>query len=466
VLVLVIMVPSLSLSWGFALSVAATAGIVMLAPRIRARIEATGVGAQVPAAVTIAASLTLAAQLATAPVLLAMGVNVGVVAVPANLLAMPVVPLVTIAGLFAAVLGVFPALAPLAELVALVGAWVAEWIAQIARLAGGVEAFRFHGSAASALAAVAAVSLGVVAWRRGRQIPVAVVSGVVAFAAVLWVVLPPDRRAWPPANWVMVQCDVGQGDGFVIADTDNDRRAVVVDTGPSARTIDRCLKDLGITHVTALVLTHFHSDHVSGLEGVLSGRHVDAVFASPLDEPHAQSFGVQRTLHERGMELRRLTAGSQLRIADGHYRVLWPRRFITGAGVSSGSAANNASVVLDVHVHGLRLLLTGDIEPPAQAALLGELGGFDIAKVPHHGSRHQHPDFAPWADADLALVSVGEANEFDHPAPSTVQAWAKSGALVARTDRHRDIAVVMQPARGETPSTPDWAVVPRVGSLE
>lgn len=465
VLVLVIIVPSLALSWGFALSVAATGGIVMLAPHIRARIEQLDYGGRLPKPITIAGSLTLSAQLATAPVLIAMGVSVGIAAVPANLLAMPVVPIVTITGLLAAIFGAVPVLAPLAQFIALIGAWVAEWIAQLAQFAGGIDAFRFSGSPLTALAAVFAVSIVVLVWRRGQRMPVAVGCGVLAFAAVLWTVLPPERRAWPPANWLMVQCDVGQGDGFVIADARDRRSAVVIDTGPSARAINRCLEDLGITHVSALVLTHFHADHVLGLEGVLSGRQVDAVFASPLDEPPAQSFGVQRVLRERGMKLQRLTAGAHLRIGDGHYRVLWPRRIVTSGQTSSGSMANNASVVIDARVRGLRVLLTGDIEPPAQAALLAELGGFDIVKVPHHGSRHQHPDFAPWADADIAVISVGQDNEFAHPAPSAVEAWGASGALVARTDRHRDIAVVILPKQDNT-SPPNWAIVPRAGSLE
>ena len=469
VLVLVIVVPSLALSWGFALSVAATGGIVMLAPRIRERIEATGPGERLPAPVTIAASLTLSAQLATAPVLLAMGVSVGIAAVPANLLAMPVVPIVTITGLLAAILGALPALAPLAEIVATLGAWVAEWIAQIARIAGGIDAFRFRGSPLSALVAVLAVGgavlAGKFAWRRDFQLPVIVTSIVVAFAAVLWVVVPPERRAWPPAGWLMVQCDVDQGDAFVIADARDPRRAVVIDTGPSARMIDRCLQDLRITHVSALILTHFHSDHVSGIEGVFSGRSVDAVFASPLDEPKAQSIGVQRSLRERGMELRRLTAGAQLRIGQAHFLVLWPRRIVTSKQTSSGSIANNASIVIDARVHGLRLLLTGDIEPPAQAALLAEPGGFDIVKVPHHGSGHQHPDFPTWVDADLAVISVGEDNEFGHPAPETLDSWSAAGAVVARTDRHRDIAIVRPPKRGQQDSATGWAIVPRSGSL-
>jgi Predicted hydrolase (metallo-beta-lactamase superfamily) len=176
-------------------------------------------------------------------------------------------------------------------------------------------------------------------------------------------------------------------------------------------------------------------------------------------------MGVQRALRERGLELRRLTAGAQLRIGEAHFRVLWPRRIVRSKQTSSGSIANNASLVIDARVHGLRLLLTGDIEPPAQAALLAEPGGFDIVKVPHHGSRHQHPDFAAWADADLAVISVGEDNDFAHPAPETLESWDIAGAVVARTDRHRDIAIVPVPTEDAAASTVDWAIVPRSGSL-
>lgn len=253
----------------------------------------------------------------------------------------------------------------------------------------------------------------------------------------------------------MMQCDVGQGDGFVIAGAGG-RDAVVVDTGRSAREIDTCLQDLGIRHIAVLVLTHFHADHVAGLTGVLRGREVDAVLATGLHEPQAQWLGVDRILAEHGLAVQRIDAGARFHIGQGHYTALWPRRFIRTGTVSSGSVANNASVVLDIHAHGLRVLLTGDIEPPAQAAILAERGGFDLVKIPHHGSPHQHPDFATWANADAAVVSVGEDNEFGHPAASTLEAWQSSGAIVLRTDVHGDIAVVVDP---DDPGR--WSVVPR-----
>jgi len=99
--------------------------------------------------------------------------------------------------------------------------------------------------------------------------------------------------------------------------------------------------------------------------------------------------------------------------------------------------------VIDARVHGLRLLLTGDIEPPAQAAILGGPGDFHVAKIPHHGSPHQHPRFAVWADADIAVVSVGADNSFGHPNAETLAEWQATGANVLRTDLHGDIAVLL-----------------------
>ena len=444
VIVLVVIVPPLSVSWGFTLSVAATAGIVMLTSELRRRIDQSRWGARFPTPVGLAVAVTLAAQLATAPVLLAMGAYVGVAAVPANLLAMPVVPIVTVAGLAAALIGLIPGASALASFVAWVGAVAGEWIAQVAIRSAGIDLLRIRGSPLIAVVLVAAIAAIAVVWRFA-SIPVrVVVVGVAAIGLGLWAVAPPDRRAWPPDGWLAVQCDVGQGDGLVIAPTQGSG-AVVVDTGSSARLIDRCLEDLGVEHIAALVLTHFHADHVNGLAGVVDGRVVDAVFTTIAHEPPEQVAGVHYELQRRGLRAIELRAGMDFRVGDGNYQVIWPRRIITSNRISEGSVANNASIVIDADIRGVRVLLTGDIEPPAQAALLASAGGFDIVKVPHHGSPHQHPRFASWADAGLAFISVGADNSFGHPAAETLDEWLTTGATVLRTDLHGDIAVVVDP---------------------
>ena len=105
---------------------------------------------------------------------------------------------------------------------------------------------------------------------------------------------------------------------------------------------------------------------------------------------------------------------------------------------------NNASVVLDLQVRGVRMLLLGDLEPAAQVALRARRGpqAYDVVKVPHHGSRYQDPRLASWTGGRIAVISVGRDNDYGHPAEETLTAWQSVAARVARTDRDGDVAVV------------------------
>lgn len=111
--------PLLVRSVGFALSVLATAGIVALAPAIEGRL----VG---PAWITAPTAVTLAAQVAVAPLLAVVFGGVPMVSVPANLLAGPAAGAVMVWGLVAGpVAGLFPALAGTLHLpTALLLAWL------------------------------------------------------------------------------------------------------------------------------------------------------------------------------------------------------------------------------------------------------------------------------------------------------------------------------------------------------
>ena len=134
------------------------------------------------------------------------------------------------------------------------------------------------------------------------------------------------------------------------------------------------------------------------------------------------------------------------RVGDVTLQVLWPLPGSPTSGPGDGSTANDASVVLLVEVAGVRLLLTGDIEPDAQEALARAWPGLrvDVLKVPHHGSRYQDLAFLAGLGARLALVSVGEDNDYGHPAPETLAALAGTGAEVLRTDLDGDLVVVVE----------------------
>ncbi|HEY0952034.1 ComEC/Rec2 family competence protein, partial [Nocardioides sp.] len=247
---------------------------------------------------------------------------------------------------------------------------------------------------------------------------------------------------WPPAGWVLVACDVGQGDALVL--NAGPHTAVVVDAGPDPGLVDACLDRLEIDAVPLVVLTHFHADHVDGLPGVLGGRTVGAVETTRLLDPPQGVAEVGEALAGTGVEAVPAPYGATRRVGAVSFQVLWPPADSPTVGPGDGSTANEASVVLLVEVGGLRLLLSGDVEPEGQAALARALPGLrvDVLKVPHHGSRYQDEDWLLSLGARAALVSVGADNDYGHPAASTLDPLTDAGIRVLRTDRDGDIAVV------------------------
>jgi competence protein ComEC len=268
---------------------------------------------------------------------------------------------------------------------------------------------------------------------------------------VLAVLQPLPTPGWPPSGWVLVACDIGQGDALVLAAGDGS--AVVVDTGPDPDTVRRCLERLDVRSVAAVVLTHLHADHVDGLSGVLGTWPVGEVEVGPGRSPPEAWDEMLRLAADSDVPVRTVGAGEHATAGVLSWQVLAPTYSAPPAGPSTsedthdGTTINNTSLVLLVDVSGIRLLLTGDIEPEVQGALLasGVDLDVDVLKVPHHGSARQDPRFIEAADPEVAVVSVGAGNDYGHPDLPLLSDLAADGAEVARTDAEGgDIAVVVR----------------------
>ncbi|MFG3098142.1 ComEC/Rec2 family competence protein [Streptomyces sp. NPDC048202] len=438
VLLLVLYDPWLSRSYGFVLSVLATGALLLLAPHWSEALLRRGVPARLAEGLAAAA----AAQAACAPVVAVLSARVSLVAVPCNLLVELAVAPATVLG-FAA-LAAAPASMPLAKALAWCAGWPAGWIATVARTGAaqpgaGVD---WPGSWPGALLLAAVTVALVLAGRRLIRHPWW--CGALALLLLLAVVRPaPLTRAvtgWPPRDWRYAMCDVGQGDATVLSTGPG--AAVVVDAGPDPAPVDRCLRELGITRIPLVVLTHFHADHVGGLTGVLRGRSVAAIETTAFEEPTDQFESVRREAATHHIPLTTAAAGEERRVGPLTWRVLWPQ----ADSPIPPDGPNDASITLLVHTAGLRLLLLGDLEPPAQRELLrtpeaSDLARVDVLKVAHHGSAYQDPDLLRLTAPRVALISCGTDNPYGHPAPTTLSALRSGGATVLRTDRDGALAL-------------------------
>lgn len=430
VLALLLVQPGLAVSAGFALSVLATAGILLLAPGWR-----DALARWLPRWVAEAIAIPAAAQLACTPVVAALSGQVSLVAVAANLAVAPAVAPATVLGLAGGLVGlVWP---DVGRLLGTLAGWCVAWIVAVAtRCADLPTAAIGWGTGAAALALLTVLVLVIAL--AGPALLRRPATGLGCCAVlVAGVLVRPPTPGWPPDGWVLVACDVGQGDALVL--NAGPHAAVVVDAGPEPAAVDGCLDRLEIDSVPLLVLTHFHADHVDGVTGAFDGRSVGTVEATRLLDPPEGVAAVDAVADPVAAPI-----GSAQQVGQVSLQAVWPLPDSPTAGPGDGSTANNASVVLLVEVRGVRILLTGDVEPEGQAALARELPGLrvDVLKVPHHGSRYQDEGWLLSLGARVALVSVGAGNDYGHPAPETLAPLEDSGARVLRTDTDGDLAVI------------------------
>jgi len=240
---------------------------------------------------------------------------------------------------------------------------------------------------------------------------------IVAMAAVLVY-----RPAPPPAACLDYHVlDVGQGLAVVLRTSNH---ALLFDTGPSFRNgsdtgdlvVLPFLYGLGIDRLDRLVISHADLDHAGGANTIVAGVDVgDVMVGEAL--PNINRFQA------------RCVAGDQWRWDAVRFTILHPRR-------NAPWNRNNSSCVLLVELGQTRLLLTGDIESPAEKLLVhrGKIDATDVVVVPHHGSRTSSSKvFVDATGAALAIVSSGYRNRWGLPKPDVVARWQASGADVLNT---------------------------------
>lgn len=425
--------PTMASSWGFALSVLATFGLLWWAGAW------AGVLARwMPRWCAEALAVPLAAQVATEPVVVMLAGQVSVVSVVANLVAGPMVGPATVLGLGATL--VAAAWMPAGSLLAWLAGWFAQGIAWVARLGEALPGAAVPWRAGPAEMAVVVVGCAVAIVLIPRVLARPWVCASLAVAVGVALLRTPSPPGWPPSGWAVAVCDVGQGDATVLYAGPG--QAVVVDAGPDPRRLSACLAQLGVTRVPVVVLTHLHADHAGGVPA-LAGRQTELVLTSSVRSPAAADAMVGAVL---GGATRVMVAPGQAWQVGGVRLEVLAAPALSGdavVGEEESSAENDASLLVRAETGGISMLLAGDAEDGAQTRhlALGDALDVDVLLVPHHGSGRHAPGFIAAARPEVAVVSVGAANDYGHPSVRTLRSVAQTGATVARTDEQGAVAI-------------------------
>ena len=446
----------------FQLSVAAVAGITLLARPLagwsasklglvakpglaEGEIEGGPVVAFVRGALGLAA-VTVVATGATLPIIALNFGAVSLIGVPVALLTLPAVPFVLIGQALAASGGelgggVGEALGWLAWLPTAYLTSVVSAAAQVpgVSLATGV----FTGPLVFVYYGVGLVA--VFAWRRSlrtHRVSAAwrpfQLRGARALAAAA--LLVGSAALWGAASGQgdgrlhVVFLDVGQGDAIYIETPAGGR--VLVDGGPDPLDAVRALGQRGGSgdrSIDLLVLTHPHADHLAGLIGVLERYDVRTVMERRLDLDGSLYETWTSAVAEEGARSIVAMAGTRL-IFDGLLiEVLSP---------FSGPQPdiNDASVVLKLTYGDVSFLLAGDVFATGERAMVRSGADLraDVLKVAHHGSRTSSSGvFLAAVDPTVAVISLAAENRFGHPHSKTLEALSAhvEPESLYRTDR-------------------------------
>jgi competence protein ComEC len=241
--------------------------------------------------------------------------------------------------------------------------------------------------------------------------------------------------------------DVGQGDAAIVELAGG--RVLVIDAGgfpgsdfdTGAAIVEPALRARKIQRVDAVVMSHAHPDHATGLAHLVRAFAPRELWWSGLGGVGAAWDALVLALRDTGTPVRILRAGAT--IPDfPEVDVVHPPAGWTAASLNEGS------LVLRVRVGAAAVLFTGDAERAAEDAMLARPAtlGAAVLKVPHHGSRTSSAwPFVAAVAPTAAVASLGAENRFGHPAPEVTARYARAGVGLYRTDRCG--AVTVTPTR-------------------
>lgn len=443
--------PLVSADPGFLLSCAATGGIVAGLPVVVSRAWPRLVA--VPAALVAA---SLAAELATLPMVARLFGRVTLAGLVLNLLAVPLMAATQCLGFAVVVLAPVSRVGAdlagtlttrcaqgLVESGALVE-WAPGLARRVAQPSGPIVAVYYLGIAAM-----------VVAWRSrsgvtsrmgARARSVAGVGVGLSAGALLWMVVQPWAAlvAKGDGRLHVTFFDVGQGDAALVRFPHG--ATMLVDAGGTLsgtydvgdRVVGPALRALGVLALDTLVLTHADVDHAGGLMTVMREfRPFELWEGVPVAAlPLRQSLRAQAL--RRGVRWVNVQQGDAISLDDVQLWVHHPPL----ADWERQATRNDDSVVIELAWRDVSIVLAGDVGRDAEEMLAPRFKPalLRVLKVPHHGSRTSSTTpFVTALAPHVAVFSTGRGNVFGHPVPSVVARYRDLGSAIFRTDQDGEV---------------------------
>lgn len=248
-----------------------------------------------------------------------------------------------------------------------------------------------------------------------------------------------QHDAAPDGSLELHFIDVGQGDAALIL---CDGHAMLIDGGTpkNSSRIYHYLQTHEIKHLDYIIATHPHDDHVGGLAGALNFAEADTAFCS-VSQAEGRAFqSFIKYLDQQGTALSVPAPGEKYSLGSAEFSFLAPLR--------ESEKMNNNSLVIRLTYGSFCAMFMGDAEIDEESDLLASHSPLNcnLLKVGHHGSANASSEaFLSAASPELAVISCGKNNEYNHPSAQTLERLSALGSEILRTDQSGDIVVTVWP---------------------
>ncbi len=231
--------------------------------------------------------------------------------------------------------------------------------------------------------------------------------------------------------------DVGQGQCVLFVSQDH---AAVVDCGGSGMNsagdkLGNQLELLGIRELDALILTHYDSDHINGLEALLERTRVTQVIAPTLEADSQDAETVKTLCARYDIPWNQLKRDETLSVGAGRLEIYAP--------LTEGKSNESGLAVVST-VHDFDVLVTGDMDKATEKKLLKAkpLPDVEVLLAGHHGSSYSTgKELLDATTPEAAVISVGEENSYGHPGQATLDRLKERNIAVYRTDLEGTITI-------------------------
>lgn len=232
--------------------------------------------------------------------------------------------------------------------------------------------------------------------------------------------------------------DVGQGSCALV---ELDGSYMIIDGGNSDKSsfVVSYLKKKDIDEFEYVIATHYDSDHISGLIGVMNVFDVKTLFAPDYTTDSKTYSSFMSMAKKQGFEIEMPDVGETYSFGEAYFTVICPNG-------DEYSEENDYSIGIKFCYGDNSFIIAGDATSDSEAEMVRS--GIDLAAdiyvVNHHGSKYSSSaSFVNAISPDYAVISVGEDNSYGHPSETVILRLEKSGASVLRTDESGTITFTL-----------------------